>query len=146
MKKLLFGLLSIAMCFALTGCGNNASDDNKKAIEQGESGDDNENSDIKLYSSDNRLVFNANDMYFIVVDFDADGNATALKWIYNYQDSLTAKTMVSAIKANLDEEDDVKSVEQDGKYIVVEYEEPAYEGLNYETTKAAFSMYKEVDE
>jgi hypothetical protein len=54
--------------------------------------------------------------------------------------------MVSAIKANLDEEDDVKSVEQDGKYIVVEYEEPAYEGLNYETTKAAFSMYKEVDE
>ncbi len=143
MKKKILGLVVLFCCFILVGCSN-TSNDTKEIIDQGNTEEKDETSDIELYSSDNRLVFNANNLYYIVVDFGADGYATSLKWIYDYNDSATAKTMVAIIRASLDEDSDVKSVSQDGKYIVVDYDKPAYEDMKRSTTEAAFSMYQKV--
>lgn len=147
MKKY-FVLLFLLMSFVLVGCGSKTSKDTNEIINNSNNDKetDTNNDDIKLYSSSDRLVFNANDLYYIVVDFGTDNKATGLKWIYNYQDSKTAAIMVATIRASLEETDDVKSVTQDGKYIVVEYEKSAYEDMERTTTEAAFSMYEKVNE
>jgi uncharacterized lipoprotein YehR (DUF1307 family) len=144
-KNLLVGLLVVVMCFALTGCGKSESKDAKKAVEQGKSGENTVSSGNKLYTTEDRLVFNANDVYYIVIDFGNDGYATSLKWMYNYEDSATAKKMVSIIKANLDETDDIKSVAQDGEYVVVDYEKPVFEDLDRESAEMGFKMYPKVE-
>lgn len=147
-KKIVLGIVSIMMCLLLVGCGNTNKDlknviekeDNTKVEENGSE------SSLKLYSTKNKLVYNMSDLYFIVIDFDNSGNATGFKWIYDYGDITTAASMVAIIRANMEEATDIKSVSQDGKYIVVDYNKSAYESLTYETTKAAFSMYQEVEE
>lgn len=147
MKKSLV-LFFLLMSFVLVGCGSKTSKDTNEIINNSNNDKetDTNNDDIKLYSSSDRLVFNANNLYYIVVDFGSDNKATGLKWIYNYQDEKTAALMVAMIKTNLEDEDDVKSVTQDGKYIVVEYEKSAYEDMERATTEAAFSMYEKVNE
>jgi hypothetical protein len=148
-KKILLGLLLLASCFLVVGCGNKATNDLKNVVEKENKETNEESSEepsIKLYSTDNKLVYNMSDIYFIVIDFDNSGNATGFKWIYDYGDITTAASMVAAIRANMEEATDIKSVSQDGKYIVVDYNESAYEGLTYETTKTAFSMYEQIEE
>ena len=149
-KKIFLGIFTIMMCFLLVGCGSKTNNDLKKVIEdenkEVENTDNTEESSIKLYSTDNQLVYNVSNVYFIVIDFDSAGNANGFKWIYDYQDAATAASMVAIIKANMEEDTDIKSVTQDGKYIVVTYNESTYEGLTYESTKAAFSMYDQVEE
>ncbi|MDD3187459.1 MAG: hypothetical protein PHD02_03180 [Bacilli bacterium] len=103
------------MCFLLVGCGNSTSDETQEAVDQGNS-DNSDKSEIKLYSTEDRLVYNAGGVYYIVIDFDDEDNADGLKWIYNYSDSATAAAMVAGIKTNLDEESDVVSVTQDIEY------------------------------
>jgi len=147
-KKMFLMLFSVLICLLLVGCGN-TNKDLKNVIEKEDNTKVEENSDepsLKLYSTKNKLVYNMSDLYFIVIDFDNSGNATGFKWIYDYGDATTAASMVAIIKANMEEATDIKSVSQDGKYIVVDYNKSAYESLTYETTKAAFSMYQEVEE
>ncbi len=141
MKKILLSLLIFVLCFVLVGCSG-TSKETEEIINQGN--ENNEESDIKLYSSEDRLVYNAEDVYYIVVNFGEDDKATSLKWIYDYGDATTAKTMVTIIEASLESDSEVKSVTQDGKYIVVDYEESAYEDMDRTTTAAAFGMYQEV--
>ncbi len=148
-KKIMLGIVSIMMCFLIAGCGNKATNDLKNVVEKENKETNEESSEepsIKLYSTDNKLVYNMSDLYFIVIDFDNSGNATGFKWIYDYGDTATAASMVAAIRANMEEATDIKSVSQDGKYIIVDYNESAYEGLTYETTKTAFSMYEQIEE
>jgi len=147
-KKMFLMLFSVLICLLLVGCGN-TNKDLKNAIEKEDNTKVEENGDepsLKLYSTKNKLVYNMSDLYFIVIDFDNSGNATGFKWIYDYGDATTAASMVAIIRANMEEATDIKSVSQDGKYIVVDYNKSAYESLTYETTKAAFSMYQEVEE
>lgn len=151
MKKQIFlGIFTIMMCLLLVGCGSKTNNDLQKVIEdenkEVENTDNTEEPSIKLYSTDNQLVYNVSNVYFIVIDFDNAGNANGFKWIYDYQDAATAATMVAIIKANMEDDSDIKSVTQDGKYIVVDYNESTYADLTYENTKAAFSMYEQVIE
>ncbi len=148
-KRIFLGITTLVFGLLLVGCGNKKGDDlpeviNGKNNETKE--ESNDESTIKLYSTANQLVYNVSDVYYIVVNFDNSGNANGFKWVYNYGSEATASSMVAAIRANMDNETDIKNVTQNGKYITVNYNESAYEGLTYESTKAAFSMYEQVEE
>lgn len=142
MKKSIIFIFLLLLSFILVGC-NKTSKETEEVINQENTYED-ESSDIKLYSSDDRLVYNADDIYYIVIDFKEDNYASSFKWIYDYGDVTTAKTMETIIKANFEDDSEVKSVSQDGKYIVVDYNESAYENMDRTTIETVFNMYEEV--
>ena len=150
-KKVFAGILICFMMFAITGCGKEEGFNPENIFNNDTENSDNDNessdgeADIKLYSDDTKLVFNFSGVYQIVYYYSGD-KITGLEYYYNYGDSATAKYAVSAIKANYTNENNIKSVEQKGKYIIVKFEEGEYKDQTVEEIKQTYSYLEQIYE
>lgn len=154
MKKILLCVLSMIICFSLVGCtqekkeeiglddllnifeNNEESDSSKDS-----SSDKNTEEEIKLYSDDSKLVFNFYDIYNLVYYFEKD-KITGLEYYYNY----STEELATYAKASLEQEKDeeVKSIVQKGKYIIVTFKESAYKDMTVDEVKQTYSYLDQV--
>ena len=150
-KKILIGLFTIVMCFALVGCEKEKTPDNGKTQEQGNNNnslevnnkDSEEEYNIKLYSDDTKMVFNFSNVYYITYYYSGD-KITGLEYVYDCQNKETAKLMEASIKANYKAEDNIKSVERKSKYIIVTWTEEEYKDNTVEEIKETYSYLEQV--
>ena len=159
-RKILFSILAIIMCLTLVGCGkeekqNNTLDDiiekftNSEKDDKDNSSKNNDNKEstsldeIKLYSDDTKMVFNFYDQYNIVYHYKGD-TITGLELYYDYGTEELAKISKSAIEQTQDYE--IKSVVQKGRYVIVTYNEEAYQDMTVEEVKQTYSYLEQVYE
>lgn len=161
MKKVLKSLFSILficiISISLTACGNNKIDNNvDDIINQSENNNKkNDNNDnkteedeydyIKLYSDDTKIVFNMENVYYIVY-YHNGNDITGLEYIYDYPDAATARYTETVLKASYQDDSSVEKIEVKGKQLRVKFKESAYDGETLESVKRAYSYLKEVKE
>lgn len=147
-KKVMMCILAILLSFIIVGCGNNGAIDNDESNDNNENINENTNveetiDNFNLYSDDTKIVFNYMGVYQIVYYHTGD-TITGLEWYYNYENSETASYMVAGIKASIDEDDNVESVKQKGKYVIVKFKEEEYKDMSLEQVKQSYSYLEEV--
>lgn len=149
MKKIVTILALIAILTVgivlLTGCGAEPTQGEIIGNANGESSN-NSDTGFKLYSTDNRAVFNFQDVYYMVFDFEGE---KVLKEYYYYQfkDEATAKETYVYMKATLEqEEDNVKDVKQEGRYIILEFTEEEFKDLTKTEVMETYQYLKQVNE
>lgn len=142
-KKLLVGLLAIFMCFTLTGCGEENTNNGGNINQGGNEQQGSNQNDVQLYSDDTKLVFNYNDSYSMVYYFSGE-KITGLEFYYNYENIETAAYAKSMLESEYTDDDDVQSVTQNGKYLVVKFKPSAYEDMTTTTVKQLYSAYEQV--
>lgn len=142
-KKILASLLAVAICIALTGCVNKKNNnDNNNQSEQGVN-EENIDAEIKLYSDDKTIVFDFLGAYKMVFYYSGD-KITGHELFYDFGDSATASIGKASIEANLTDEDNVESVKQNGRYIIVKYKEIEFRNMTVEEIKTIYSYLKEI--
>lgn len=147
-KKVMMCILAILLSFIIVGCVNNGAIDNDESNDNNENINENTNveetiDNFNLYSDDTKIVFNYMGVYQIVYYHTGD-TITGLEWYYNYENSETASYMVAGIKASIDEDDNVESVKQKGKYVIVKFKEEEYKDMSLEQVKQSYSYLEEV--
>ncbi len=147
-KKVMMCILAILLSFIIVGCVNNGAIDNDESNDNNENINENTNveetiDNFDLYSDDTKIVFNYMGVYQIVYYHTGD-TITGLEWYYNYENSETASYMVAGIKASIDEDDNVESVKQKGKYVIVKFKEEEYKDMSLEQVKQSYSYLEEV--
>ena len=148
MKKKLFIILLVGLLFiTLTGCGKNEeipNADNGESVKPGARDGETENDEIKLYSDDTKLVFDAT-AYKMVFYYSGE-KITGLEYYVDYQDSATAAYALASVKTQYNEEDNIDSITQNGRYILVKFTEEEYKDLSVEEVKSTFSYFKQINE
>lgn len=147
-KKVMMCILAILLSFIIVGCVNNGAIDNDESNDNNENINENTNveetiDNFDLYSDDTKIVFNYMGVYQIVYYHTGD-TITGLEWYYNYENSETVSYMVAGIKASIDEDDNVESVKQKGKYVIVKFKEEEYKDMSLEQVKQSYSYLEEV--
>ena len=158
-RKILFSVLAIIMCLTIVGCGkeekqnnilgdiieNFTNSENNDKDDSSKNNDDKDTSldEIKLYSDDTKMVFNFYDQYNIVYHYKGD-TITGLELYYDYGTEELAKISKSAIEQTQDYE--IKSVVQKGRYVIVTYNEEAYQDMTVEEVKQTYSYLEQVYE
>lgn len=154
-KKLLAILLVCVVSISLTGCGSNIkneldnivdqfeNDNNQDEENKGNENNSNKDDSMKLYSDDTKLVFNMEDLYYIV--FYHNGNeVTGLEYIYDYPDIETVKFFEKTVKASYEADDSVEKVEVKGKQLRIKFKKSVYDGQTVESIKQAYSYLEEM--
>lgn len=159
LKNLFAVLLICIVSLLVTGCGeknndiddiidkvqnNNKENDDKKNSEDSKN-TSNEYDDLKLYSDDTKIVFNMENVYYIVY-YHNGNDITGLEYIYDYPDAATARYTETVLKASYQDDSSVEKIEVKGKQLRVKFKESAYDGETLESVKQAYSYLKEVKE
>lgn len=163
MKKLFTGILIVLVCIMVTACGSESLNINDIIDKAGESiedatdnvdgiinnatgsdSEDNTAEDFKLYSDDTKIVYNFAGVYLLVYYHDGV-NITGEEYYYNYGNSEAAALGVAALKSQLQTTDNVESITQNGKYIVVKFSEEEYKDLTLEEVKATYSYLEMIE-
>lgn len=146
-KGIIFSLLLIFMCFTLVGCTKEKTDEddilNQFNDNQQDNKEDEEDYKIDLYSDNTKMVFDFSGVYKIVYYYNGD-KITGLEYYFDYQDKSTAKYAVTAIKSQYEAEDNIKSVEQKGQYVIVKFTEEEYKDTTVEEIKQTYSYLEQV--
>lgn len=147
-KTLLLVVVAIIMCLSLTGCGfiknsaeiEEAAKEFSNVIENSNENKTNDSDDLKLYSDNNKIVFESGQGKMV---FTYSGNKiTGYSLYMEYENATLANVAANVLKANNDSE--IKNISTQGKYVVIEYNESEYEDLTVEDVKTAYSYLKEV--
>lgn len=143
-KKLLVGLFTIIICFALVGCGKEEVLNNEGGT-TGENELQNNNSEenINLYSDDNKIVFNYMDVYYITYYHEGE-QITGLEYVYKYDNSETAKIAKTMLDSTYAEDSNVKDLVVKGKYIIITFNEEAYKDETLEDVKTTYSYLEQI--
>jgi hypothetical protein len=145
-NKFLIILIAFFVFFSLVGC------DKEAVLEKGDdtntnTNDTNEESetDLKLYSDDSKIVFNFNDLYYITYYHNGE-TITGLEYVYDYGSYETAKMYVDsyAINDSYKQENNVKSIKQNGQYLIITFNESEYEDQTLESIKQTYSYLEQV--
>lgn len=148
MKKILITLSAFIICFALVGCGSQINLDDIIGGESGETGDNGDDQgtkvdEIKLFSDDTKLVFNFQDVYTIVYYYSGE-TITGLEYYYNYGDASTASYAKMTLTNQYKEGDNIESITQNGKYLIVKFKPDAYKDTTASEVKQTYSYLNQV--
>jgi uncharacterized protein YxeA len=150
MKNTLLIILCCVLLIGITGCGNNNDDNSNNNSNTNNNSNNNNNNnsnnseeDLTLYSDDTKIVFDFNNAYKMVFYYKGN-NITGLEYYFDYGTAEIAKASVAAIKANMESDSEVKSVNQNGRYVQVTFKSSAYEDLTVEQVRTIYSYLKEV--
>lgn len=140
MKKIKI-LLMIAICTIIVGCGcekdkKQKDDDSNKKTEDVVLI---ENTIKDLYSDEDKLVYNNNDVYKIVIFYEGE-NVTLLQHYYEYSDEESAKEDYKEKFDLLKDNSQIKNITINGKYIIYTMNESEYEGKKLEDFKTSYSF------
>lgn len=148
--KNLFAILLISIIsISLTGCDDKNDDDiinnANKQSEKNNTKKENEdvNDVVALYSDDTKMVFNVDDVYYMVYYHDGT-KITGMEYVYSYPDVETAKFTETTLKSTYEKNDGVESVERSGKQIKILFDDDSYEDLSVEEVKKTYSMYEQI--
>lgn len=153
MKKSYLVILFIAlMSFVFVGCGNekeinlnnNTINNNKIDVEDNDN-DDDTNTNIKLYSDNTKIVYDFSGVYSMVFYHDGT-NITGQEYYFNYNTKTMAAAAVASIKSTYEDGDNIESVKQDGKYVIVRFTAAEYQDLTLEEVKTTYTYLKEIQE
>lgn len=151
-KKVLLGFLFSLIILLSVGCGKEEKDLN--GIFGGKGNDvtekDNDNGstpsdqvdEISLYSDDTKMVFDFMGVYKLVYYYSGDV-ITGLEYYFDYGAAATAAYSVATIKSTYQQEN-IKSVVQKGRYVIVTFNESEYASTTVEEIKSTFSFLAEV--
>lgn len=143
-KKLLVGLFTIIICFALMGCGKQEVLNNGGETKvENEPQNNNSEEILNLYSDDNKIVFNYTDVYYIIYYHEGE-KITGLEYVYQYDNAETAKIAKTMLDSTYEEEDNVKDVVIKGKYIIITFTEEAYKDETLESVKTTYSYLEQI--
>lgn len=149
-SKIMFGLtLTLVLAVLLTGCGNkeNSDDFSKNAqtkdnnLKNGDSKEPSTVDDMKLYSDDTKIVFNMQDVYYLVY-YHNGHEITGLEYIYDYQDSAAAKSAAAVLKTTQDE--NIEKIEAIGSKVKVVFKKEQYKGETLESVRQTYSYLEEI--
>jgi len=170
MKKKIFGSLSILLIsFSLVGCGGEEEkqDENKllndmleglinEEININDNYNDNEINEsdidniidstidnIELYSDSEKLIYNFNNLYHLIYYYEGN-KITGLQYRYDYGSAELAALSKSILET--DNDPSIKSVVQDGRYIIVTYNEEEYKDMTVEEVKETYSYLEQIYE
>lgn len=149
MKKVLTTMLIVLSPFLLAGCGKEANDDDiinqveNNKQENNKNISSNENSNLNLYSDDTRIVFNMQDVYYVVF-YHNGTEIIGLEYIYKYPDIETAKIAETAIKQIYTASEDVEAIDLKGTEFRIKFKKSAYEGETVESIRLAYSYLEEM--
>ncbi|MDO5569609.1 MAG: hypothetical protein Q4G04_05850 [bacterium] len=148
MKKIKMLAVLSFISLLLVGCGqttnnNTANESGSTTSEKSLNQTENVSEDVELYSDDTKLVFNFYDTYKIVYYYSGN-TITGLEWYYTYDSVEVATVSLAAINANLTSDDQVESVTQNGRHIIVKMKPAAYEGMTTEEVKSTYSYLEQV--
>lgn len=144
----LIAVMLIAGVFLLTGCGNEELENNNTNNQQENNNNNNDNNNdntseidiLELYSDDTKIVYDMS--VYKLVYYHNGTDITGLEWYYEYPSVEYANVAVATIEAEA--EDTVKSVKQNGKYVVVEFSEEEYKDMTLEEVRETYSYLEEV--
>ncbi|MCQ2433350.1 MAG: hypothetical protein MJ175_12165 [Clostridia bacterium] len=149
MKKIITGILMLALVFSLAACGSEKNNDDDVGIggdvvqgaEDNNAGAD-EDFKLEVKEDDHTVVFTADVITFV---FTHDGeNVTGYTTYTEYDSAEDAKTVADTYKALKDQfvERGIKSVTAKGKYLITEYLESGFAYKTYEDLKVVADMFK----
>lgn len=110
--------------------------------------------EMGLYSTEDRLVFNLGNVYYVIYDFEGE-EIKNFSYCYVYADEEAGKIAyeyfeeVTKSEEKMEEENmkDIKEVRREGKYIIISMKENMYADLKKQDIKEAYKyleqMYKE---
>lgn len=131
----------IILLLLLTGCGtknnNSMNEKNNNQV------NDNSNEDIKLYSDDSKIVFKQSNNSYLVFYYEED-KITGYELYLNYEDSSTASVAYNVLKDNHSAYNNVKNIYQNGKYVVIEFNEEEYNAYSLEDVKRVYEKLEQV--
>ena len=137
MKKKFFLLIIIIPCLLISGC----KDHNEGKIAN--TNNEVEESTIKIFSNDKRLVFYNTENY-LVFDYQ-DDLITGYKVYMDYETIDSAKNTLDIIKVNYSSDESVKSVDREGQYIVITYTDE-YVKNTYTTKEELYKSLSDLKE
>ena len=152
MKKVLMCLLTVIICFTLTGCFTNQKEklvkdiietdkkeveDTKEKATESKTTDDEE---INLYSDNTKLVFEIGNIKHVF--YYSGDNITAYHSYVEYDTKAQATTALAVAE----KDDTIKKMYVKGKYIIIEFNESQYKDLTVSQGKTAYAYMKEVKE
>jgi len=142
-RKIFIGLLAIAMCFVLVGCGKTVEDNEEdNVLDTGTTTNNGSDEEVKLYSDNTKYVFEyVNTKYVFYYSGDT---ITAYHTYVDYETAASAKAVYSALK--LGDYEDLDKVTQKGRYLVFEWNKRTYEDMTASDLRTAYSYMKELKE
>lgn len=173
MKKILSIAIVTVLCFMLVGCGKkdeqapinnvqnqqqeneyneevenliNQSNNNENKVEYAASG---EKDIVGLTSTENRAVFNFNDQYYLVYEFDGE-KVISLSYYYLFENEITASKMCQYFELGLENKEvnlpEIDVVKQDGKYVILEVNESVFASTTKTEIMEAYSYLQQLGE
>lgn len=136
MKKIKLLFMSVCVLTLLVGCGCNKKGNDKDKPKDVAQIEETIND---LYTDEEKLVYNVNDIYKIVFRYEND-IVTGEQHYYEYKDEAEAEAKYKEDSEKLKNDTSIKKITKSGKYVVYTMAgEGRHEGQNIKTIKESFS-------
>lgn len=129
MKKVLLVVAICLLSLSLVGCNKEKEKDNNK--------------EISLYSDKTKIVFDNNGYYKMVYYYEGD-KITGIKHYYDLETEEKATEKLVKDKEDLKYNITIKSITQEGRYVIYTMAESEYKDLTVEKVKTDYSYLTEV--
>ena len=117
-----------------------------ETVNSGEKSGD-ESINVGLYSNENRAVFNFENMYYLVYEFDGD-NVVGLSYYYAFESESTATLATEHFKTKLSNKEldpeQIEEITSAGSYVIITLKPSMYDETTKQDVMETYSYFEQI--